>query len=72
MVACEFSMPGRGDIHKAEAEWVWACVKISADGLGDPGAFFFFSSSPVPVGSDMGPWLPAFISSLKGAQIPGW
>lgn len=63
--------PGRGDIRKAEAECVWACMKIGVDGLGGPGSLFFFSSS-MPVGSDMGPWLPAFISSLKGARIPGW
>lgn len=69
-VTCEFSMPGRGDIHKAEAECVWACMKISVDGPGGPGTFFF--SSPMPLGSDMGPWLSAFINSLKGAQIPGW
>ena len=40
-VTCEFSMPRRGDNHKAEAECVWACMKIGVDGPGGPGTFFF-------------------------------
>ena len=33
--------PRRGDIRKAEAECVWACMKIGVDGLGGPGSLFF-------------------------------
>lgn len=52
-----------------EAACVWACTRISVDGMGSLESFFSFL---VPVGSDMRLWLLAFISSLKGVQIPGW
>lgn len=38
---------------------------------GAQGSFFSCIPLSVHVGSDLGPWLLAFISSLKGAQIPG-
>lgn len=55
--------------HPGEAECAWACTSTIVKGVG---GLVALRSCPVPVGSDVGLWPLAFISSIRGTHILGW
>lgn len=56
-VICEFLVPGQGDVHRAEAEHIWACSRISVNVVDGRGPSFI---SRVLEDSDFRPRLLAF------------